>query len=83
LKVINIGIGKTIAYAFNAFLSLAIYKNKNSTNFPVNYRISLMFYILGVIFCWIFWYMASCENRKRAAVAVETADMAWEGSFKS
>lgn len=68
LKAVNIALGNTFVYSFNAFLPLAIYKTKDAPDFPVGYKISMMFYIIGFIFTWIFWYATKrySKNREKA-----------------
>lgn len=65
LKALNIALGNTFVYSFNAFLPLAIYKTKDSPHFPVGYKISMMFYIIGFIFTWVFWYITNKYSKNR------------------
>ncbi|CCH46765.1 putative transporter SEO1 [Wickerhamomyces ciferrii] len=65
LKTVNIALGNVFTYTFNAFLPLAIYKTKDAPHFKIGYKVSLVFYILGLIFAWIFWYVTRKHTAKR------------------
>lgn len=67
LKTINIAFGNTCVYAFNGFLPLGIYKTKDAPHYPLGYKISAMFYVIGLIFAWGFWYIVKRvkENEKK------------------
>ncbi len=65
LKAINIGLGNTIVYSFNAFLPLGIYKSNEGPRYNLGYKISMMFFIIGFIMAWVFWFVTNWYNRKR------------------
>lgn len=68
LKTVNIAFGNTCVYAFNGFLPLGIYKTKDAPHYPLGYKISAMFYIIGIIFAWSFWFIVKRvkQNEKKA-----------------
>jgi ACS family pantothenate transporter-like MFS transporter len=74
LKALNVGVGNTIVYSFNAFLPLAIFKAKDSPAFPVGYKICLVFYLLGVVATWNFDYWSKYYNKKRESKRVASEE---------
>jgi ACS family pantothenate transporter-like MFS transporter len=73
LKALNIGVGNTIVYSFNAFLPLAIFKAKDSPEFPVGYKVCLIFYLLGVVATWNFHFWSKIHSKNRKAREEEAA----------
>jgi len=63
LKTINIALGNTMIYAFNGFLPLGIYKNSDAPNYKYGYKISIMFYVLGIGCTWIFYIIVKKHKK--------------------
>lgn len=79
LKTINIGLGNTCVYAFNGFLPLGIYKTKDAPHYPLGYKISAMFYVIGIIFTWSFWFITKRieqDRKKKSEEGIEVVKSA-------
>ncbi|CCH45531.1 putative transporter SEO1 [Wickerhamomyces ciferrii] len=74
LKTINIALGNTCVYAFNGFLPLGIYKTKDAPHFPIGYEISAMFFVIGIIFAWLFWFIVKKYNAIRSEKEKELSE---------